>query len=397
LYVRKVLVAGHVGVGHTYSHGGLVQDDSLGFSAALGVLRTFYDFDTTVRRVRVEALRSFCVETACGGVGCATPRGGLTVFEAELLKNLEGLDSSLPHLAALKVFGRVRGGGCAEVPTVAEYALSTAALDTVAKSVPGFVLARVGTDGDVIGGLNVDLPGGVLSVVVTVNGSGSGVGPAEDLEGNVPLGLKRQVMELLGCRAVPAVVLESKAFIPALASRVRGSVILLRYNRDYDNVAVAKAIARALSKLGVGYVELDNAFPRYSRSVEMVRVELASRLGRLASALGGSTKSSDKVLVSAELARVVCEDLGGVFFMSEDLAEVVGPAGLVPGTGAVVSVAVGEDYLAEVGIPYATREDAYTLARVALASVEEVLVVYEEAVEVLRRRYVDPAEVLRLE
>jgi len=285
----------------------------------------------------------------------------------------------------------------AEVPTAAEYVLSTVALNTVAKSVLGFILTRIGTEGDAVGGLNVDLPNGVLSVLVTVNGSGSGAGPAEDLEGNVPLGPKRQVMELLSCRVAPAIVLESKVFIPALASRVRGSVILLRYNRDYDNTAVAKAIARALSKLGVGYVELDNAFPRYSRSVEKVRMELSTRLNELISALGRSTKSLDKVLVSAELARVVCEDLRGVFFMSEDLAEVVGPAGLVPGTGAVVSVAVGEDYLAEVGIPYATREDAYTLARVALASVEEVLVVYEEAVEVLRQRYVDPAEVLRLE
>jgi len=397
LHVRKVLVAGHVGVGHTYSHSKFTQDDSLGFSAALEVLRTFYDFDTSVRRVRVETPRSFCVETAGGGVGCATPRGGLTVFEAELLRNLEGLDSSLPHLAVLKVFGRVRGGGCAEVPTAAEYALSTAALNTVEKSVPGFVLTRIGTEGDAVGGLNVDLPNGVLSVLVTVNGSGSGVGPAEDLEGNVPLGPKRQVMELLGCRVVPAIVLESKAFIPALASMVRGSAVLLRYNRDYDNTAVAEAIVRALSKLGVGYVELDDAFPRYSRSVEKVRMELSTRLNELTSALGRSTKSLDKVLVSAELARVVCEDLGGVFFMSEDLAEVVGPAGLVPGTGAVVSVAVGEDYLAEVGIPYATKEDAYTLARVALASVEEVLAVYEEAMEILRRRYTDPAEVLGLE
>jgi len=315
------------------------------------------------------------------------------VFEVELLRNLEGLDSSLPHLAALKVFGRVRGGGCAEVPTAVEYALSTAALDTVAKSVPGFALARSGTEGDAVGGLNLDLPDGVLSVLVTVNGSGKGIGPAEDLEGNVPLGPKRQVMELLGCRVVPTIVLESKAFIPAL---VRGTAVLLRYNRDYDNTTVAKAVAKALSKLGVSYVELDNAFPRYSRSLEKIRIEVYTRLNDLASALGRSTKSSDKVLVSAELARVVCEDLGGVFFMSEDLAEVVGPAGLVPGTGAVVSVAVGGDYLAEAGIPYATREDAHTLARVALVSVEEVLAVYEEAMEVLKRRYVDPAEVLGL-
>ena len=305
------------------------------------------------------------------------------------------MDSSLPHLAVLKLFGRVRGGGCDEVPAAVEYALSVAALDTVSRRVKGFVVSRLEGEADVIGGLSADLPGGALSVLITVNGSGSGVGPVEDLEGNVPLGPKRSVMESLGAVAVPTVVLESKAFIPSLASRVRGSTILLRYSKDYDNTAVARAVSRVLTRLGIGYLEVDTAFPRFSRSLEKVRVELATRIAGLAEALGRSTKSRDKVVATAELARVVCEDLGGVFFMSEELAEVVGPAGLVPGTGVVVSMAVGEDYMAQAGIPYATRDDADTMAKVALASAEEVLASYEEALEVLRSRYVDPATVVR--
>jgi len=393
MHKPKILVAGHVGVGHVHSHSGFIQDDSLGFSAALTVLRKFYDFDTTVRVVRVKFPRTFCIETADGGVGCATPRGGFNVFEAELLKNLEGSDSSLPHLAVLKVFGRMRGGGCAEVPTAAEYALSVAALDTVARKVPGFTLCRSGTEGDVVGGVNTDLPHGVLSVVLTVNGSGSGIGPIEDLEGNIPLGPKRQVMEVLGCRVVPSLILESKAFIPSLATRVKDSVILLRYSKDYDNPAVAKAIARALSKLKIDYLELDNAFPRYSKAIERVKTKLISKLAELVTTLKRSTRSLDKVQVTAELVKVVCEELGGVFFMSEELADVVGPAGLVPGTGAVISMAVGMSYLARFGIPYATKEDAKTLARVALASVEEILARYDEVMEVLRSRYIDPAVV----
>ncbi len=359
-------------------------------------MRRFHDFDTTIRKVFVRPSRSFCVETADGGIGCATPRRGLNIFETEILKGLEGSNASLPHLAVLKLFGKVRGGGCDEVPTAVEYALSIAALDTVARRVRGFVLGQLDNESDVVGGLNINLPSGSLSVVITVNGSGSGVGPVEDLEGNVPLGPKRQVMEVLNSVEVPSLVLESKAFIPSLASKVNGSTILLRYNKDYDNVAVARAVSTALSRLGVSYIELDNTFPRYSKSIERVKAGVVSKIAVLTSTLSKSTKSLDKVVATAELARVVCEDLGGVFFMSEELAEVVGSAGLVPGTGVVISMAVGEDYMAQVGVPYATREDADTLAEVALASVEEVIANYDEVMEVLKSRYVDPAKVVGL-
>jgi len=67
-------------------------------------------------------------------------------------------------------------------------------------------------------------------------------------------------METLGSITVPSIILESKAFIPNLASRVHGSAILLRYNKDYDNVVVARAVSRVLSRLGVNYIELDGAF-----------------------------------------------------------------------------------------------------------------------------------------
>ncbi len=395
-FLRKVLVAGHIGVGHTYSHSGFIQDDSLGFSSALALLRKFYDFDTTIRRVYIETPRKICVETVDGGIGCATPRRGLNIFEIEILKNLEGADATLPHLATLKLFGKVRGG-CDEVPTSVEYALSVAALNTVTKKVENFIFSQIGNESGVIGGLNIELPEASLSVVITVNGSGSGIGPIEDLEGNIPVGPKRQVMETLGSITVPSIILESKAFIPNLASRVHGSAILLRYNKDYDNVVVARAVSRVLSRLGVNYIELDGAFPRYFNSIGKPKAEIVSKIHVLASTLSNSKKSMDKVLAASKLAEIVCEDLGGVFFMSEDLAEVVGSAGLVPGTGVVVSIVVGEDYMNQVGIPYATREDADTLAKIALICIEEIIANYEEVMNVLRNRYVDPIKVIELE
>lgn len=150
-------------------------------------------------------------------------------------------------------------------------------------------------------------------------------------------------------------------------------------------------------RLGVNYIELDGAFPRYFNSIGKPKAEIVSKIHVLASTLSNSKKSMDKVLAASKLAEIVCEDLGGVFFMSEDLAEVVGSAGLVPGTGVVVSIVVGEDYMNQVGIPYATREDADTLAKIALICIEEIIANYEEVMNVLRNRYVDPIKVIELE
>lgn len=388
---RTVLVAGHIGVGHVYSHSGFFQDDSLGFASAVALLRRFFDFDTTVRRVAVDSLRTVCVETGDGGSGCATPRRGLTVFEAEMLKRLEGADAALPHLETLRVFGRVYGNGCLEVPVAVEYALSEAVLDTLARRIRGFVLGREGGAGDVVGGARVDLEGGALAVVVSVNGSGYGVGPNENLEGNVPLGTKGEVMGKLGALAAPAVVLEGKAFVPGLSERVRWASLLLRYNRDYDNVAVAEVIRNVLEEKGLDYIEVDRAFPRLDGGMGRAKNALVESLRSEVSKLERSPGAREKVAAVASLAKIVCEDLGGVIFMDEDLCELVGACGLVPGTGAVVSMAVGSEYISRSGIPYATRDDAELLAGIALESAKRLLTDYGRAMEVLRSRYRAPA------
>ncbi len=387
---RVVLVAGHIGVGHVYSHSGFFQDDSLGFSSAVALLRDFFDFDTTVRRAAVDSLRTVCVETGDGGVGCASPRRGLTVFEAEMLRRLEGADASLPHLETLRIFGRVYGNGCLEVPVAVEYALSAAVLDTLARRVRGFVLRRNEETGDVIGGVRVDLEGGALAVVISVNGSVYGIGPNENLEGNVPLGAKGEVMKELEALVAPTIILEGKAFVPGLSERVRWTSILLRYNRDYDNIAVAEVIRSVLEERKLDYVEVDSAFPRFDGSMERAKRSLVESLREEILKLERSRGAREKVAAAASLAKIVCEDIGGVIFMDDDLCELVGACGVVPGTGAVVSVVVGSDYIRRSGVPYATRDDAEVLADVALESAKRSIVDYDKIMEVLRSRYRAP-------
>lgn len=385
-----MLVAGHIGVGHVHSYGGTIQDDSLGFTSVLALIRKFYDFDSEVRKISVESLGKVCVETAGGGVGCAYPRRGMTEFEAEMLKNLEGTDASLPHLSVLRVFGRMYGSGCSEVPVAVEYALAEAALETLGRAVPNFTVARSSGSDDLFGGVAIELEDGLLVALATVNGSRSGTGPVEDLEGNVPLGPKKTIMDSLGVLRVPTVVLESKAYVPHLSDSISGELVLLRYDKEYDNPVVAKAVAESLEHLGVAFLELDRAFPRYAGSVKEAKKRVAIQLSSALERLSSATTAVDKGEVVAHMARIVCEDLGGVLFMSDDLAEIVGSAGLVPGTGAVASIAVGSDYLKARGLPYATLEDSLLLAEVALKSSRIVLANYEEALRVLNERYVEP-------
>ncbi|MEM2020619.1 MAG: hypothetical protein QXP80_00110 [Zestosphaera sp.] len=387
---RTVCVAGHIGVGHVHSHSGLIQDDSLGYASAVALLRKFFDFNVSVRKVTIHSLRTVCVETEDGGFGCASPRRGLTTFETEMLRSLEGADASLPHLATLRVFGRMYGNGCLEAPVAVEYSLAEAALDTLARRIPGFILKKDGVTDDIVGGVEVNLEGGTFSVLLTVNGSRSGVGPVEDLEGNVPLGVKGEVMKALGVLATPTVVLESKAFIPALAGRVIWTSLLLRYNKEYDNVVVAEAIRNALEERNANYIEVDNAYPRFSRGLESVKHTLVESLKGEALKLESSKGALEKSTTIANLAKLICEDFGGVVFMSEDLSEVVGFSGVVPGTSAVASIAVGNAYIQSNGIPYATYDDAMLLANIALEATKKLHNNYEKAMEVLRSRYRAP-------
>ena len=41
-------VVGHVGVGHVHSHSGFVQDDSVGFAVAAGLLQRAMPVDTAI-------------------------------------------------------------------------------------------------------------------------------------------------------------------------------------------------------------------------------------------------------------------------------------------------------------------------------------------------------------
>jgi len=70
---------------------------------------------------------------------------------------------------------------------------------------------------------------------------------------------KRGLIEKLGVLRSPTIVVESKAYMPAL--RVERETVLVRYNSSIDNVTVAKSLVATLKELGIDYLEIPTAFP----------------------------------------------------------------------------------------------------------------------------------------
>lgn len=104
-------IVGHAGCGHSNSHCGFIQDDSGGLCATLRILQLATDLDLTIQKVEVTVGQhgEFRVLTASGGIGTASPRRGITPFEAELSQRCVGEQAVCTQSLAMKCFGRTLG------------------------------------------------------------------------------------------------------------------------------------------------------------------------------------------------------------------------------------------------------------------------------------------------
>lgn len=189
-------MAGHAGCGHCHSHNGQVQDDSAGLATVLSIFQEAAGIPLTVKDIRVRTgMGGYIeVETEGGGTGKAFARRGFTPQEARLAEAVIGKEAICTQSLVLDVFGRIYGQGVHEAPVALQTAIANAALDTFVINYPSQF--RSGYEGQqdscgLIAGAVVDFDGIAVSVLGTVNASLGGVGPNEDLEGNVAIGSKR--------------------------------------------------------------------------------------------------------------------------------------------------------------------------------------------------------------
>lgn len=355
-------ISGHAGVGHVHSHCGFVQDDSAGFSTAVEIIKKAYPIDTAIAGISVDVLSGeVTVTTKSGGTGSAYARRGFTPHEKNLVAAAIGLDAVYNQSAAFRIFGRIYGQGVLEGPVAFQAACCLAVMDSFEKQFPGcFVRGSEDMPGKIGGciGTRLFIDETPVSVMALVNANDGGIGPNEDLEGNIALGDKGRAMKELGLDRLPTIILESKAYVPSLCQGIDHDRMWIRINDEADNQYVYEALLSGTENAGLPYLKSDKAYPRHTGELKNAGTELGKRIIEIGKAFAGAATSAEKVTLISELALIVSQDAGGVTFMSEHMHDLVGGGGIMPGTSAVLSMTVSEDYIKEWKIPAFNTADA---------------------------------------
>lgn len=358
---RKPLlgVSGHAGAGHVHSHRGFIQDDSGGFAVASSLINYAYPSDTSIHRVSCSK-NVVEVETFDGGIGRATARRGFTGYEEELLQRSLGLDGIYSQSIAYRCFGRIYGQGVLEAPVAFQTAICRAVIDTFHRKYPEEILiSDEGLESNVgkCMGTIIEVSGICVAVMAVLNATRGGIGPVEDLEGNIYLAAKGSLMKLLGLTEVPTIIIEGKAYIPTLSPKLTENTFWVRFNEDFDNPAVGDALIQAVDRCQVPGLNSNTAYPRYTGEMKDTTIALGRKIVDIGKKIENSAKSREKANLIAELALLVSQDAGGITYMSNDLHEIVAAGGLVPGLASVLSIAVSEKYIEQFTIPEITPGD----------------------------------------
>ena len=345
-------VSGHVGVGHVHSHSGFVQDDSAGLAVAVRILKQALPVDTGIACVQVSIEDGILtVFTNGGGAASAAPRRGIAPYEKELLESRAiGLDASFSQNAAVRVFGRLYGQGVCE--TAAAFHVSQPAARK------GYLDRSIATV--------LDVDGIPVALQLLVNFTEGGIGPAEDYEGNVPWDFKEPVMKAVGLDTAPTVVLESKAYIPAFASGLEEDQLMIRAQQGVDLVPLGRALLESALQHGIPACLKTNAMPLVQGGLAKATAAFADRVIALAEKLKTADDCLEKVQLTADLAELISQDAGGVTFMGNTVNDQMRGAGVMPGSGVILSMIVTTAYKKYVKIPMLTPEDADRYMLVAL-------------------------------
>jgi hypothetical protein len=355
-------VAGHAGCGHCHSHSQYIQDDSGGLATVLSLFREATGTSLTIRDIRIKAglQGNIEVETEGGGRGKAAALRGITPQEARLAQSLVGREAILTQALVLEAFGRFYGQGVSEKPVALQAAIANAALDSFVRSHPEhFAWGTEENAGNfgIVAGTVLDINGIPTAVLGTVNASAGGIGPNEDLEGNIPAGGKGRVMKALGMVGLPTIILEGKVYTPAFCSDLKENTFLVRADNKWDNPYVARALYHAAEKLKLPVILRDDVMRRVPGTLRAHTEKLGEQIVALGQALTSAETSREKITILSELATRISQDAGGISFMTNRLHDLVGGVGMAPGTSAVLSLLVTEAFHDENIFPAMSEED----------------------------------------
>src|SRR5690625_3725646 len=123
-------LCGHIGVGHSHSHSGFVQDDSCGLTVAASILKEALPIDSRILSVNADIKNStLTIKTRDGGEGQTQVRRGITPAEAKLLEKIVGKDTIYNQRIVIEALGRIYGQGVLELPVGLQGALALALVE----------------------------------------------------------------------------------------------------------------------------------------------------------------------------------------------------------------------------------------------------------------------------
>lgn len=385
----EIGIVGHVGCGHANSHCGFIQDDSAGLAAVLSLLERATALDLTIVKVTTEVGKkgSFTVQTASGGLGSSSPRRGITQPEARLAQWVVGQKVICTQSLVVQAFGRVLGQGAMEVPVALQTAIANAALDSFAKNFPKQctlvkedVLGNVGN----ILGTTLSIDGIDTSVLAVVNATEGGLGPNEDLEGNVNLGQKGELMARLRLDRLPTILLEGKVCANPTSSQINKDTFLIRAFPESDNPVVAQALYQSAQSLNLPAIYDASLLGRSPDAMRNLTQTMGEKVVALGHALSLATTSQEKVRLVGELNVLISEDLGGVTFMSDEVHQIMGGVGMIPGLCGCMSLFISHESLNEVVLPQLSESEATQYVDIIVKAVASLHDKREEALQYVK-------------
>ena len=284
-----------------------------------------------------------------------------------------GMDGIYSQPLACRCFGRIYGQGVMEAPVAFQTAICLAVIDTFHKKYPEQIkISEEGLNSNVgkCMGTLIDINGSCVAVMAVINASHGGIGPVEDLEGNICLADKGSLMEEIGLDEIPTIIIEGKAYVPAFSSKLEQNTFWIRFNEEFDNPAVGDALIKAAAKCPVPSLNSNTAYPRYTGEMKETTIAFGQKIIDIGKKIKSSSISQDKANLIAELALLVSQDAGGITYMTNSLHEIVAGGGLVPGLAAVLSIAVSQKYIDENLIPEITPEDVDSYLNIIVQAIE---------------------------
>lgn len=186
-------------------------------------------------------------------------------------------------------------------------------------------------------------------------------------------------MKQLRLDELPTILVEGKVCAEPVSSKIDCPTFVTRAYPGDDNFVVSECLVEAANELDFPIVYPRELLARRAGAMRALTYEMGMHIADLGQKLAQAVTSAEKVKIAAEINRYASEELGGVTFMSDDIHELMGGVGSIPGTTGCLSLFISRKELEQVIYPSLTMDDADQFAELILNGVGKVAARIDEA------------------